>query len=73
MFDERIDVVLRGHFHQPSKHYKNKTLVITNGCYSGEPYSKRARLYTPSIQKFLIFDEYGLVCDYDINIDRYEN
>lgn len=72
MFDERIDVVLRGHFHQPSKHYKNKTLVITNGCYSGEPYSKRARLYTPSIQKFLIFDEYGLVCDYDINIDRYE-
>lgn len=72
MFDERIDVILRGHFHQPSKHYKNRTLVLTNGCYSGEPYSKRARLYTPSIQKFLIFDEYGLVCDYDINIDRYE-
>ena len=71
MFDEKIDVVLRGHFHQPCKEYKNKTLIVTNGCWSGEPYSKRNRLYTPSVQKLLIFDEDGLVCDYDINLDRY--
>lgn len=71
MFDEKLDVILRGHFHQPCKEYKNKTLVITNGCWSGEPYTKRARLYSPSIQKFLIFDEEGLVCDYDINLDKY--
>ena len=38
MFDEKIDVVLRGHFHQPCKEYKNKTLIVTNGCWSGEPY-----------------------------------
>ena len=44
MFDEKIDVVLRGHFHQPCKEYKNKTLIVTNGCWSGEPYSKRNRL-----------------------------
>ena len=60
MFDEKIDVVLRGHFHQPCKEYKNKTLIVTNGCWSGEPYSKRNRLYTPSVQKLLIFDEDGL-------------
>ena len=71
MFDEKIDVILRGHFHQPCKEYKNKTLIVTNGCWSGEPYSKRNRLYTPSVQKLLIFDEDGLVCDYDINLDRY--
>lgn len=72
MFDEKLDVILRGHFHQSCKEYKNKTLVITNGCWSGEPYTKRARLYSPSIQKFLIFDEEGLVCDYDINLDKYK-
>ena len=38
MFDEKIDVVLRGHFHQPCKEYKNKTLIVTNGCWSGETY-----------------------------------
>ena len=71
--EEKIDFIIRGHFHSPSQFEKNNTTIITNGCFAGEQYSKNARLYSPSVQKFLIFDDDGLRCSYDINLDKYKN
>lgn len=70
--DKLADFIIRGHYHNPSLLYKNHTCVITNGCFSGENYTKRKRLYCPPIQKFLIFDDNGLRCNYDILLDNYK-
>ncbi|MGL5381063.1 metallophosphoesterase family protein [Clostridium sp.] len=69
--DKKIDFIIRGHFHSPSQFERNNTTIITNGCFAGEQYSKNARLYSPSVQKFLLFDDDGLRCSYDINLDKY--
>ena len=69
--DLQVDYFIKGHYHQPSELIKNNTVVITNGCYASEDYAKRNRLYCPPIQKFLIFNDDGLVCSYNINLQNY--
>lgn len=71
MFDDNIDFILRGHYHSASTFFKNNTTIVTNGSFSCENYSKNARLYSQSIQKLLIIDNYGLMSDYNINLDLY--
>jgi hypothetical protein len=42
-----------------------------NGCFSGDDYSKRLRLYNKPIQKLLLFDDTGKIATYNINLDFY--
>ena len=59
MFDKKIDYVCLGHYHQSKEFETNKTEIIVNGCFSGDDYSKRLRLYNKPIQKLLLFDDTG--------------
>lgn len=71
MFDKKIDYVCFGHYHQSKEFENNKTEVIINGCFSGDDYSKRLRLYNKPIQKLLLFDDTGKIATYNINLDFY--
>ena len=72
MFDYKVDYVMRGHFHQSKQFDINKTVLINNGAFAGEGYSKNARLYNEPIQKFMIFTDEGMICCYDINLNNYK-
>lgn len=71
MFDKKIDYVCFGHYHNAKEFESNKTDVIVNGCFSGDDYSKRLRLYNKPIQKLLLFDDTGKIATYNINLDFY--
>ena len=71
MFDKKIDYICLGHYHQSKEFENNKTEVIVNGCFSGDNYSKRLRLYNKPIQKLLLFDDTGKIATYNINLDFY--
>lgn len=71
MFDKKIDYVCLGHFHNAKEFENNKTEVIVNGCFSGDDYSKRMRLYNKAIQKLLLFTDEGKIATYNINLDFY--
>ena len=71
MFDKKIDYVCFGHYHNAKEFENNKTDVIVNGCFSGDDYSKRLRLYNKPIQKLLLFDDTGKIATYNINLDFY--
>lgn len=71
MFDKKIDYVCFGHWHNSKEFENNKTEVIVNGCFSGDDYSKRLRLYNKPIQKLLLFDNTGKIATYNINLDFY--
>lgn len=71
MFDKKIDYVCFGHWHNSKEFENNKTEVIVNGCFSGDDYSKRLRLYNKPIQKLLLFDDTGKIATYNINLDFY--
>ena len=71
MFDKKIDYICLGHYHQSKEFENNKTEVIVNGCFSGDDYSKRLRLYNKPIQKLLLFDNTGKIATYNINLDFY--
>lgn len=71
MFDKKIDYVCLGHFHNSREFENNKTEVIVNGCFSGDDYSKRLRLYNKPIQKLLLFTDEGKIATYNINLDFY--
>ena len=71
MFDKKIDYVCFGHYHNAREFENNKTEVIVNGCFSGDDYSKRLRLYNKPIQKLLLFDDTGKIATYNINLDFY--
>lgn len=72
MFDKKIDYVCLGHYHQSKEFETNKTEIIVNGCFSGDDYSKRLRLYNKPIQKLLLFDDTGKIATYNINLDFYD-
>lgn len=72
MFDKKIDYICLGHWHQSKEFETNKTEVIINGCFSGDDYSKRLRLYNKPIQKLLLFDDTGKIATYNINLDFYD-
>lgn len=72
MFDRRIDYIFLGHYHQSKEFEINNTEVIINGCFSGDDYSKRLRLYNKPIQKVLLFTKEGKVATYNINLDFYD-
>jgi hypothetical protein len=71
MFDKKIDYICLGHYHQSKEFENNKTEVIVNGCFSGDDYAKRLRLYNKPIQKLLLFDDTGRIATYNINLDFY--
>ena len=72
MFDKKIDYVCLGHYHQSKEFENNKTEIIVNGCFSGDDYAKRLRLYNKPIQKLLLFDDNGRIATYNINLDYYD-
>lgn len=71
MFDYKPEFIFKGHDHKARIFEKNRTTIICNGAFSGEEYSKNARLYNKSIQMFSIFDDDGMVCNYFINLNDY--
>lgn len=71
MFNYKPEFIFKGHDHKARMFEKNRTTIICNGAFSGEEYSKNARLYNKSIQMFSIFDEDGMICNYFINLNDY--
>lgn len=71
MFECKPSYVFKGHDHRARIFEKNRTTIICNGAFSGEEYSKNARLYNKSVQIFTIFNEEGMECNYFINLNDY--
>lgn len=71
MFDDKIDFIFRGHYHNNKQFEFNRTTVISSGSFSQEDYAKKARLYSKPIMPFLLFSEDGLECNYNINLSLY--
>ena len=67
-----FDWVFSGHWHRAEQWEHNHTTIIVNGAFGGEGYSKNARLYNKPIQKFMVFNEQGMLCSYDINLNNYK-
>ncbi len=71
MFEYKPSYIFKGHDHRARIFEKNRTTIICNGAFSGEEYSKNARLYNKSVQIFTIFNEEGMECNYFINLNNY--
>lgn len=70
MFEYKPSYIFKGHDHRARIFEKNRTTIICNGAFSGEEYSKNARLYNKSVQIFTIFNEEGMECNYFINLNN---
>ena len=68
--NEKIDVLLLGHYHKlESMHYCKRT-IVNGSFYNAFDYSKKATMNTPCYQRLLMIDDFGDVeCIYDIKLD----
>lgn len=63
------DYIFMGHFHHTQEEDVNGTEVIVNGSLCGtDEYAMNLRRTAKVSQKFMIFDETGRVCTYDIQL-----
>lgn len=65
------DIILQGHWHKFDVTQHNHTMIITNGFFGGEEYSKDNRLYNKPHQLFLTISEDGIEELIPINLNKY--
>ena len=71
IMNEVPDFVLLGHYHHLIEESVGNTEVIANGSFCGNSeYSIKGRLISPPMQRFLIFNEQGRLCTYNINLQQ---
>lgn len=68
------DYVFMGHFHNANEFTVNQSEVLVNGSFSGtDEYAYNIRKNSKPIQKFLVFNEDGRLCTYNINLKNKVN
>lgn len=68
------DYVFMGHFHNANEFTVNQSEVLVNGSFSGtDEYAYNIRKNSKPIQKFLVFNEDGRLCTYNINLMNKSN
>jgi predicted phosphodiesterase len=68
------DYVFMGHFHNANEFTVNQSEVLVNGSFSGtDEYAYNIRKNSKLIQKFLVFNEDGRLCTYNINLKNKAN
>lgn len=61
------DYVFLGHFHAAAEQDIQGAEVVTNGCLCGtDDYAKRIRKVSKPTQKFMVFNDDGRLCTYNI-------
>ena len=63
------DFVFMGHFHHGAESEINGAEVVVNGSLCGtDEYALNLRRTAKAMQKFMVFNEEGRLCTYDINV-----
>lgn len=71
LLNQKIDILLVGHYHEMATQVHHETTVIRNGSMVGSnEYSRNLNLHTRPTQRLLILSEDGCDCIYDIKLDR---
>ena len=71
LINEKIDILLVGHFHEIQTQVHHETLVVRNGSVVGSnEYSRNLNLHTRPCQRLLIISRDGCDCIYDIKLDK---
>lgn len=71
LINEKIDILLVGHFHEIQTQVHHETLVVRNGSVVGSnEYSRNLNLHTRPCQRLLIISKDGCDCIYDIKLDK---
>lgn len=74
LLNQKIDILLVGHYHEMATQVHHETTVIRNGSMVGSnEYSRNLNLHTRPTQRLLIVSEDGCDCIYDIKLDRINN
>ena len=74
LLNQKIDILLVGHYHEMATQVHHETTVIRNGSMVGSnEYSRNLKLHTRPTQRLLIVSEDGCDCIYDIKLDRINN
>lgn len=70
---EMPDYIFEGHFHSAAEHEVNGIEVIVNSSLCGtDSFAVSLRRNSRPSQKFIIFDETGRVCTYNLNVSKGE-
>lgn len=63
------DYVFMGHFHNANEFTVNQSEVLVNGSFSGaDEYAYNLRKNSKPVQKFMVFNNQGKLCTYNINL-----
>lgn len=74
LLNQKIDVLLVGHYHEMATQVHHETTVIRNGSVVGSnEYSRNINLHTRPCQRMLIVSENGCDCIYNIFLDKINN
>ena len=74
LLQQRIDVLLVGHYHEMATQVHHETAVIRNGSVVGSnEYSRNMNLHTRPCQRMLIVSNNGCECVYNIFLDKINN
>ena len=74
LLNQKIDILLVGHFHEMATQVHHETTVIRNGSVVGSnEYSRNMNLHTRPCQRMLIVSENGCDCIYNIFLDKINN
>lgn len=74
LLNQKIDILLVGHYHEMATQVHHETTVIRNGSVVGSnEYSRNINLHTRPCQRMLIVSENGCDCIYNIFLDKINN
>ena len=74
LLQQKIDILLVGHFHEMATQVHHETTVIRNGSVVGSnEYSRNLNLHTRPCQRMLIVNNDGCECIYNIFLDKINN
>lgn len=63
------DYIFMGHFHSANEFTENQSEVIVNGTFAGvDEYAINIRKNSPPVQKFIVMNDAGRECTYNINV-----
>lgn len=65
------DYVFMGHMHNANEYTEGQSEVIMNGCFCGtDEYAYNLRKNSKAIQKFMVFNDTGRICTYNIDVAK---
>ena len=71
LLDEKIDLLLLGHWHEARMETNHRTIVEVNGSIvSSDQYARNMNLFAYPTQKLLIIGDQEVECVYNIRLDK---